>query len=40
MTLLREEITDWLRAAHFDAIRIVELPGLAPRIILATEPRR
>lgn len=34
------EITDWLRAAQFDEIRTVEVPGLAPRIVLATKPKR
>src|SRR4029077_16855585 len=32
-----EEITDWLRAAKFGEVRTVEVPGLAPRIILATK---
>jgi hypothetical protein len=37
-TFSREEIMDWLHAAHFTDVRTVEVPGLAPRIILATKP--
>jgi O-methyltransferase domain len=32
------EISGWLRDAGFEQIRIVEAPGLAPLIILATKP--
>jgi len=39
-TFSLEEITDWLHDAHFDDVRTVEVPGLAPRIILATKPSR
>jgi SAM-dependent methyltransferase len=39
-TFSLEEITDWLHAAHFNDVRTVEAPGLAPRIILATKPSR
>ena len=39
-TFSLEEITDWLRAARFDEVRTVEVPGLAQRIVLATKPRR
>lgn len=39
-TFSLEEITDWLHAAKFDKVRTVEVPGLAPRIILATKPSR
>jgi ubiquinone/menaquinone biosynthesis C-methylase UbiE len=31
------EITDWLRAAGFDRVRTVDVPGIAPRLILATK---
>ena len=39
-TFSLEEITDWLHGAHFNDVRIAEVPGLAPRIILATKPHR
>jgi 3-hydroxy-5-methyl-1-naphthoate 3-O-methyltransferase len=37
-TFSLDEITDWLSAAGFDHVRTVDVPGLAPRIILATKP--
>lgn len=39
-TFSLEEITGWLYAAKFQDVRTVEVPGLAPRIILATKPSR
>lgn len=39
-TFSLEEITDWLHAAKFHEVRTVEVPGLAPRIILARKPGR
>lgn len=39
-TFSLEEITDWLHAAKFDEVRTVDVPGLAPRIILASKPGR
>jgi SAM-dependent methyltransferase len=32
-----EEISTWLEAAHFDQVRTIDAPGLAPKIILATK---
>ncbi len=37
-TFSLEEITAWLHTAKFHEIRTVEVPGLAPRIILANKP--
>ena len=39
-TFSLEEITGWLAAAHFEQVRIIDAPGLAPKIILATKPCR
>lgn len=34
------EIADWLHAAGFEDVRTIEVPGLAPLLILATKPER
>jgi hypothetical protein len=38
-TFSLEEISAWLEDAGFEAVRTIEAPGLARRIILATKPR-
>jgi 3-hydroxy-5-methyl-1-naphthoate 3-O-methyltransferase len=37
-TFSLDEITDWLCAAGFGDVRTADVPGIAPRIILATKP--
>jgi 3-hydroxy-5-methyl-1-naphthoate 3-O-methyltransferase len=37
-TFSLDEITTWLCAAGFDQVRTVDVPGIAPRIILASKP--
>ena len=36
-TFSLDEITEWLHDANFDRVRTVDVPGLAPRIIMATK---
>lgn len=37
-TFSLDEITSWLHATNFDRVRTIDVPGLAPKIILATKP--
>jgi SAM-dependent methyltransferase len=37
-TFALDEIADWLRAAGFEQVRTVDVPGLAPKIIFAVKP--